>query len=160
MTRMLGKTSMKSNVLSLVLLGATICAASHAQQPAAPAPSETSSTATQSASTSSSSAASTTAPASTSSNAAVVTNPAAAGEKPSGPSPDMLKKAKMNGYYTRVRKGETFFCKKEAKLGTRFETENCMNENQLAMTLERNQAQRDQMMTTTCAGGASCGGGK
>jgi hypothetical protein len=149
---------MKSTFLPLVLIGATFCAASYGQQPAAPAPSETSSTTTQSSATSTTTAPSTSSATSTPSSAAV-TNPAAA-DKPAGPSAETLKKAKQNGYYTRVRKGETFFCKKEAKLGTRFETENCMNENQLAMTLERNQAQRDQMMTTTCGGGASCGGGK
>jgi len=75
-------------------------------------------------------------------------------------SADILKRAKQAGYYTRVRSGQTFFCKKESQLGTRFVTEKCLDENQLAMVLERNQAQRDQLMNVTCGGGGACGGGK
>lgn len=73
---------------------------------------------------------------------------------------DVLKKARQNGYYTRVRSGQTFFCKKEAHLGTRFVTERCFDEEQLAMVLERNDAQRDQLKNVVCSGGGGCGGGK
>jgi hypothetical protein len=84
----------------------------------------------------------------------------AAPKTPAAPSADLLKKAHIAGYYTRVRKGETFFCKKEVPLGTRFASENCMNQEQFAMSLENEQAQRDQMRSITCGGGSSCGGGK
>jgi len=64
---------------------------------------------------------------------------------PDTPSADTLKKAREAGYHTKVRHGTVYFCKEEATLGTRFTEEHCMNEEQFDVTLERVQAQRDQI---------------
>jgi hypothetical protein len=144
-------------ISSVIVLGATLAFASaaYAQQaadatlPAIATSTAPSPTATAPSATSTPAAA---APAASSTTTASTT--------PGAPSTDMLKKARNAGYYTRVRKGQTFFCKKAAQLGTRFETENCMSEQQFAMTLEREDAQRDQLRNVTCAGGADCGGRK
>ena len=102
----------------------------------------------------------TTPAAETSTNAAAPAKAAqAAPAGGSGPSPEVLKKARMAGYYTRTVNGATRFCKDEAELGTRFKTQNCMSEDMLQMTFERNQQQQDQLRRGGCNGGP-CGGGK
>jgi hypothetical protein len=74
------------------------------------------------------------------------------------PSADTMKKAKQAGYRAKLRKGQTLFCKEEAELGTHFTNENCIDENQLLLVLEREQAQRDQMASHSCGGNGACGG--
>jgi hypothetical protein len=64
------------------------------------------------------------------------------------PSPAVLKKARMAGYYTKVRHGNVVYCKSEAVIGTHFESENCINEDQLEQTLLSTQAQRDSLQHT------------
>jgi hypothetical protein len=68
------------------------------------------------------------------------------------PSPDTVKKAKQAGYHPKLRKGVTVFCKEETEIGSHFSSENCINEQQLNLALERQQAQRDQMTNHTCTG--------
>jgi hypothetical protein len=139
----------RSTFSSMILLGAAIAvgAVSYAQQPADPSQPAPVATPAASAAATPTSTTATAAPNATTASAAT-------------PPKDILKKARENGYYTKVRKGQTFFCKKETPLGTRFDTEHCLSDEQLAMVLERNQAQRDQMQSAVCSGGGSCGGGK
>ncbi len=87
------------------------------------------------------------------------TSPAAPAEsKPVGPSPDTLKKAKSAGYHTKVKSGQTVFCKTEAEIGSHFTEEKCMGETQLLMVLDREQQQRDGMGNHTCSSGGACSG--
>jgi hypothetical protein len=78
--------------------------------------------------------------------------------KPTVPSPDTVKKAKSAGYRAKLKKGETLFCKEEVEIGSHFAAEHCIDENQLAMVLEREQAQRDQLSQRACGGNGACGG--
>jgi hypothetical protein len=76
---------------------------------------------------------------------------------PDVPSADTLKKARDAGYHTKVRRGEVYYCKNVVETGTHFKTETCVDENQLAQTLVREQAQRDQFSNHTCSG-SGCSG--
>jgi hypothetical protein len=76
---------------------------------------------------------------------------------PDVPSADTLKKAREAGYHTKVRRGEVYYCKNVVETGTHFKTETCVDENQLAQTLVREQAQRDQFSNHTCSGGGCSG---
>jgi len=71
---------------------------------------------------------------------------------PKNPTPDTMKKARMAGYHAKLRKGETLFCKEETEIGSHFSKENCINETQLLVVLDREQAQRDQLTNHTCTG--------
>jgi hypothetical protein len=73
-------------------------------------------------------------------------------------STDSAKKAKSAGYRAKLKKGETLFCKEEVEIGSHFAAEHCIDENQLAMVLEREQAQRDQLSQRACGGNGACGG--
>ncbi len=70
---------------------------------------------------------------------------------------DLRKKAAQHGYRTRVKNGVTAFCRTDATLGTRFVTEKCMNEDQFALTLLREDQQRDQLRISGACGGIVCG---
>jgi hypothetical protein len=145
-------------ISSVIILGATLSVVSTAYaQQAADATQAPPATATSTATAPTAAPSATSTPAAAAPAASSTTN---ASTTPATPSTDTLKKARKAGYYTRVRKGQTFFCKKAPQLGTRFESENCISEEQLAMTLEREEAQRDQLRNVTCGGGGSCGGGK
>jgi len=126
-------------ISSLLLFGALIGAASsaYAQQAETAAPSST--------------AAPPAAP-------AAATPAAQAPAEPKGPSADTLKKAKLAGYRAKLRKGQTLFCKDEAEIGSHFTKENCVDENQLLIVLDREQAQRDQLANHACGGNGACGG--
>lgn len=73
---------------------------------------------------------------------------------------DLRKKAAQHGYRTRVKNGVATFCRSGATLGSRFVTEKCMNEDQFALTLLREDQQRDQLRLTGACGGIVCGGMK
>ena len=81
----------------------------------------------------------------------------AAADTPDVPSADTIKKARGAGYHTKVRRGVVYYCKDVVQTGTRFKTESCLDENQLAQVLERQQAQRDQLAGHSCAG-SGCSG--
>jgi hypothetical protein len=83
--------------------------------------------------------------------------PSTAAETPDVPSADTLKKARAAGYHTRVRRGEVYYCKDVVETGTRFKTETCLDENQLAQALLQRQAQRDALNNHSCVG-AACNG--
>jgi hypothetical protein len=80
-----------------------------------------------------------------------------AADTPDVPSADTLKKARGAGYHTKIHHGEVYYCKDVVETGTRFKTESCLDENQLAQVLERQQIQRDQLTGHSC-GGSGCSG--
>jgi hypothetical protein len=63
-----------------------------------------------------------------------------------GPSDNILRSARDAGFKIKVADGKTHFCKTSAPVGTRFETENCMNEQQVTLWLERARDQKDKLM--------------
>jgi hypothetical protein len=140
-----------TNFRSLLLVGTIIgmAAPAYAQQAqdaakaapaAAPAPSESAAPAT------------TAAPA-----PVVVVHTSNVAATPDVPSADLLKKARNAGLHTKVKQGVVYYCKTEADMGSRFTSEHCYDENQLAQFLIRQQAARDQLSNSTC-GGAACSG--
>jgi hypothetical protein len=100
-------------------------------------------------------AATSTPPAATPATTATAAKKAA--DPPDVPSADTLKKARGAGYHTKIHRGEVFYCKDVVQTGTRFKTESCLDENQLAQVLERQQAQRDQLTGHSCVGSACSG---
>lgn len=76
---------------------------------------------------------------------------------PAGASPDILKKARRNGYHTRIRNGNTYFCKKEAPVGSRLVQERCMTEDMLVAAFEKQQQQRDNLRANMDVCGAKRG---
>ncbi len=121
--------------LAFLAMGGILSAAAMAQQPA---PSSTAS------------------PPSAPPASSAATTPADA--KPASPSPDTLKKARSAGYRTKVKSGQTVFCKTEAEIGSHFSEEKCIGETQLLMVLDRAQQQRDGMTNHTCSSGGACSG--
>jgi hypothetical protein len=81
-----------------------------------------------------------------------------ADNKPAGPSPETLKKAKSAGYHAKVKSGQTVFCKTEAEIGSHFTEEKCVGETQMLMALDRAQQQREGLGNHTCSAGGACGG--
>jgi hypothetical protein len=73
-------------------------------------------------------------------------------------SKDYIKKLANYGYYPKNDKGQMVFCKKDAQLGSRFERERCMDGDQLAMFLEKAQAQRDGLKIPPCSDRIHCQG--
>ncbi len=137
---------------SLILVAAAPCGA----QP--PASDATATSATSSAAAASSTASSTaTAPA----KAAAGTDSAASTSKPAGsdivassdPSPEMLKKARQEGFKPKKRNGVTQFCRTDATLGTRFESETCYDQEHMEMLVQQREDQRNQLsQQTVCTG--------
>jgi hypothetical protein len=153
-----------ANFRSLLLVGTIIGMAApvYAQQPqdaakaapaAAPAPSASATTTAAAPAPSE-----TAAPASTAAPApVVVVHTSTAAATPDVPSADLLKKARNAGMHTKVKQGVVYYCKTEADTGSRFTSEHCYDENQLAQLLIRQQAARDQLSNSAC-GGAACSG--
>ena len=69
-----------------------------------------------------------------------------------GPSPDLLRKARAAGFKTEVHNGTTVFCEETAEIGSHFKTKKCLNEEQVGLTLERRQTTKDQLTNHTCTG--------
>ncbi len=150
-----------ANYRSLLLVGAIIgiSAPVYAQQTqnaapaAAPAPSASTTTTAPAAAPASSA---TTAPA-TPPAPVVVVHTSTAAATPDVPSEDTLKKARNAGLHTKVKQGVVYYCKTETEMGSRFTSERCYDENQLAQFLIQQQAARDQFSKQTC-GGSACSG--
>jgi hypothetical protein len=142
-----GKTSHGCLLMALAL------GPCYAQSPApssAPAAAATSSSASTPQSTTSSAA-----PASTS---AASSSASSTDSTPTGPSPDLIKKARNEGFKPEVQKnGETIYCYKDASLGTRFETKKCVNADQLKAEIQRRQDQKDSLGRLRTCTGAGCG---
>jgi hypothetical protein len=64
----------------------------------------------------------------TSATAASTTAPAPAGAEKTGPSADIIKRAKNAGLHPEQRHGQTMFCWEDASLGSRFTTKKCTDE--------------------------------
>lgn len=133
---------------SVALVGALLCAASgaYAQQttspsPAAAAPAATSTPPTTT--TTTTTPAATPAPQTSSSKTA------------SGPSPEMLQKAKDAGLKQETHGGTTYFCWKAAEPGSRLPTKQCVNDVQLQAELDRRQRAKEQFQQSAAPGMAS-----
>jgi hypothetical protein len=74
---------------------------------------------------------------------------------PDVPSADILRKARLAGYHTRVSHGAVYYCKNAVETGTRFTKEVCVDENQLTQSLLAEQQARDQFTNRACTGGCS-----
>ena len=137
-------STLKYSIAIAVLLGFT--ALSHAQQPAdsAKAPATAPATAPAASSTTSSTTATTT----------TTQTPSASDLMQA----DLLKKAKTNGYHTKVKKGVVYYCKESTPIGSHFPEETCYDENGFADALQRQQAVRDSMSNHACGGNGACGG--
>jgi hypothetical protein len=63
------------------------------------------------------------------------------------------------GYKTKTIKGETVYCKKVAKTGSRFEVETCMTEPEMERMMQQAEADREQFRRNqTLCGTGGCGG--
>jgi hypothetical protein len=155
-----------TDIRSLLLIGTIIgmAAPAYAQQTqdaakapvAAPAPSAPATTTAPAAAPAPSATA---APATTAATAApvVVVHTSTVAATPDVPSADILKKARNAGLHTKVKQGVVYYCKTETDMGSRFTSERCYDENQLAQFLIQQQAARDQFSKQACAG-AACSG--
>lgn len=65
--------------------------------------------------------------------------------QPTRPSSDAIKEARRAGYTMKTKSGNYFFCKEDADVGTRLATEHCVDAEALALTLERQQMDRDAL---------------
>jgi hypothetical protein len=84
---------------------------------------------------------------------------AAAGGKSSASKPSdeavFAKKAKDSGWHREVRQGVTVYCREEPVIGSRFSEKKCATESRLALLLEQQEFDRDQLKQRGCGG--NCG---
>jgi pyruvate/2-oxoglutarate dehydrogenase complex dihydrolipoamide acyltransferase (E2) component len=94
-------------------------------------------------------AATATAPASTSTAppAAPAAQASTAPAQPQGPSADVIKQARQAGYHMKTSHGNYYFCKEDADIGSRLATEKCIDSDALALTLERQRMDKEQIKT-------------
>jgi hypothetical protein len=76
------------------------------------------------------------------------------------PSAETIKKARLAGYKPEKHKGAIQFCMEDADIGTHFKTKKCYDEDRLALILQQQQLQREQLLHIGCTGGGACGGQK
>jgi len=86
--------------------------------------------------------------------APVAASPASAGNKIT---PDLLKMAASVGYFPRTRAGVAVFCRTDSDVGTRFTTEKCINEDQLAEVVQRSREVHDNMRKGGVCSTPNCG---
>jgi hypothetical protein len=86
-------------------------------------------------------------------------NAAAAGGKSATAKPAdgaaFTKKAKDFGWQPEVRQGATVYCREAPVIGSRFTEKKCANEARLAVILEQQEFERDQLKQRGCGG--NCG---
>jgi hypothetical protein len=64
------------------------------------------------------------------------------------------------GYKKKTKDGQTVYCKKVAKIGSRFEEETCMTEAEMELLAEKAEQDRQQFRRNqTLCGTGGCGGG-
>jgi hypothetical protein len=83
---------------------------------------------------------------------------AAGGKSSAGKSTDdaaFAKKAKSFGWLREVRQGTTVYCREEPVIGSRFSEKKCATESRLALLLEQQEFDRDQLKQRGCGG--NCG---
>jgi hypothetical protein len=68
----------------------------------------------------------------------------------------LVKMAKKAGWHQEVQNGTTVYCRESADVGTRFSTKKCGTLTQVAVVLEQQQYERDQLKQRGCGG--NCGG--
>lgn len=68
----------------------------------------------------------------------------------------IAKLAKKAGWHTEVQNGTMFYCRDTVDVGTRFTSKKCATPTQLAVVLEQQQFERDQLKQRGCGG--NCGG--
>jgi hypothetical protein len=87
-------------------------------------------------------------------------NAAAAGGKSATAKPSddaaFAKKAREFGWQPEVRQGATVYCREAPVIGSRFTEKKCANEARLALILEQQEFDRDQLKQRGCGG--NCGG--
>jgi hypothetical protein len=66
------------------------------------------------------------------------------------------KKVKQGGWRAEVKGGATVYCRDAQEVGSRFTTHRCMTELQLALLIEQQEFEKDQLRQRSCGG--SCGG--
>jgi hypothetical protein len=84
---------------------------------------------------------------------------AASGKSPTAKPTDdaaFTKKAKAFGWQPEVRQGVTVYCREAPVIGSRFTEKKCANEARLAVILEQQEFDRDQLKQRGCGG--NCGG--
>jgi hypothetical protein len=70
---------------------------------------------------------------------------------------DLIKKAATVGYFPRTRGGVAVFCRTDSDVGTRFTTEKCINESQLAEVVLRMREVQDNMRKGGACTTPNCG---
>jgi hypothetical protein len=152
-------THLDIRLLILICALAVAATSSQAQEPAAGNSQSTApaAPAAPSAPSAPSAPAPSTSPASPQSSTAVTATPTTTPLQTEGPSPELLKKARMAGYRPETKNGVTTFCVKEAELGSHFETKSCVDQDHLEMVLAARKAQHDQLQATKACTGAACG---
>jgi hypothetical protein len=145
-------TYRKLALFSLMLTASATCLAQ------APSPEPAANAApTASSSTASPSAATPAAPSAAAPSAAAST--AAAASSDPSIDPDLIKKARREGYKPETQKnGDVLFCTKDATLGTKFETKKCVRPNQMPAIIEARQDQRNDLSHDRACTGANCSG--
>ncbi len=74
-------------------------------------------------------------------------------------SPEVLKTAKSVGLKQRTKRGGVvMYCKDEAKVGTRFETETCYTAEQLPSVVQDMKIAQENARKASACGGKACGG--
>jgi hypothetical protein len=84
---------------------------------------------------------------------------AASGKSPTAKPTDdaaFAKKAKDFGWQPEIRQGVTVYCREAPVIGSRFTEKKCANEARLALILEQQEFDRDQLKQRGCGG--NCGG--
>jgi hypothetical protein len=66
------------------------------------------------------------------------------------------KKVKQGGWRAEVKQGTTVYCRDAQEVGSRFTTHRCMTEMQLAVLMEQQEFEKDQLKQRSCGG--NCGG--
>jgi hypothetical protein len=147
-----------SKILPLILVSAVACAGGIASAQQAPDATKTPATSSSTAASSSDSAdaeAAATAAMIAKANAAAA---AAAAHAPTKITDEatLAKMAKKAGWHTEVQNGTTLYCRESADVGTRFSSKKCATPTQLAVVLEQQEYEKDQLKQRGCGG--NCGG--
>ena len=93
-----------------------------------------------------------TAPSATTTSATTAPSTESQGEQTNNarPTPEMIKEARRDGYVlkTKANSGTYAFCKTDAKTGTRFTTESCVDVEKYALLQQQKERDKDYMRST------------
>jgi hypothetical protein len=148
-------SSLRLNSVALILAAAAVAAPLYAQQVTdAPKPAPATEAAPAADNSAADAEAAATAALIAKANAAAT---AAGKTKPAPLSADAFaKKVKQGGWRPEVKGGATVYCRDAQEVGSRFTTHRCMTEIQLAVLIEQQEFEKDQLRQRSCGG--SCGG--